>query len=212
MQALCIVVSSQKSPNITHLTFNCPGLYFASGTARTLVWSGMQSEPSIKETASLYSQTEPFQKCCACVSLAGLCVRPNRHQWVRGEGRLSARVHEHAREPQVPLPRRVPPHDQRQDLSRCGKLRSTPPVSLAGRTRSCDHRANSFVLYLQILTSVWRRTSSVEPTGCASTWEEVTSALTRRARPTTRGTRSQGKIFRDAQSQISCVFKCGHTF
>lgn len=73
MQALSIVVSSQKSPNITHLTFNCPGLYFASGTATTLAWSGVQSEPSIKETAYLYSQTELFQKCLRLCSYFFSC-------------------------------------------------------------------------------------------------------------------------------------------
>lgn len=42
----------------------------------------------------------------------------NRHQWVWGEGCLSAWVHEHTGEPQVSLSCWLPPHGQWQDMPR----------------------------------------------------------------------------------------------
>lgn len=51
----------------------------------------------------------------------------------------------------------------------------------------------SRLLYVQMSTSAWSRTSSVEPTGCALTWEEVTSVLTHPVHQTTRGIQPQGK-------------------
>lgn len=76
-----------------------------------------------------YNPTSKIQNCpskmCLLIFSFSLsfcvCLHPcdtNRHQWVWGEGCLSARVYEHTGQPQVSLSYWLPPHDQWKDVSR----------------------------------------------------------------------------------------------